>query len=174
MFMLTENVFRCQKRDQMARLSFQIQYLALYNNDLLPNSIKSCQSRFTISQIINKPSKRHKILPIWLYWFSGFGPGVALWTVWQCLEAWWQDKLIKSGEQLLITVANSGEENFDSALKHSYNCSTAPTKLGCYCTHCSLGSPFVLKRIDNWNNWQHNHCTVYWRPMHLFETWRQD
>ena len=32
--------------DQMARLF--VQYLALYNDALLPNSIKNCQSRFPI------------------------------------------------------------------------------------------------------------------------------
>ena len=53
--------------DQMSRLF--LQYLALYNNELLPNSIESSQSKFTILPIIKynfkKLPKTCKMLPNW-------------------------------------------------------------------------------------------------------------
>ena len=64
---VTQACFVAIQCDQMPRLF--LQFLALYNNEFLPNSIKSCQSRFTflpnIKWTFKKLPKTYKILPKW-------------------------------------------------------------------------------------------------------------
>ena len=78
-------VHRCNRR--VSKLNF-VTFLAIYNNENLPKSMKNCQSRF---EIFLKPAKMAKVfqkIAKWSHCHCGqlIGSFVAIWHVLICLN----------------------------------------------------------------------------------------